>query len=99
MTNVAPSHNWRPGQRPRVKKDPAHTIKAAMGLLRSVSKRADFDVTDFGLMHRLGTPDDIMQLAADRLRDRGVTWQQLADACGITRQTAWLRWRAEEVTA
>lgn len=42
-----------------------------------------------------GEADDALDRAVRDARATGCTWQQIADAAGMTRQSAWRRWAPE----
>lgn len=64
-------------------------VAAVQSDLESLAVRYEKAVNAADLMNR--------QLHADvvEARRRGLTWQQVADALGISRQAAWKRFRSE----
>jgi hypothetical protein len=42
--------------------------------------------------------DDVIEYSVHRMRDQGVTWQQIADELGTTRQACIMRWGHQDRT-
>ena len=77
----------------RARKSVAHTLNGAQAMINSAARRDE---------HTLGNPtaldaqSDVLERtnshAVATLRAQGITWAQIANAVGSTRQAAWQRW-------
>lgn len=85
-----PSANYRPGQRRyRERKSVHHSIRGAASMVRSVSRRDDFDIADLEQMALLVLEVNAALITAARqLHDRGYSWADIARPLGINRSTA-----------
>jgi hypothetical protein len=75
-----------------IKDEAAGTVLGALNTLMAVSKRDDFDLSTLSYMYREDCPNAALQVAVDRLRDRGFTWEEIAKATGMARSSAYQRW-------
>jgi hypothetical protein len=93
LLNVDPAHNWKPGQRMRVRKSAAHTIDGAMSMLRSAVRRDDFDLAELEQIVQLGLPAELLAGGVATCRERGYSWAEIGRAVGTSREAAFQRWR------
>ena len=78
-----------------VKGEAAATVKAALDQLMAVSNRDDFDVSTLTYMYLEDAPNKALQLAVDRLRAKGFSWDEIARATGMARASAYQRWHGK----
>jgi len=86
------THKLPEGPATVINGEAAGTVKAALDMLMRVSLREDFDVSTLTYMYREDAPKAALQVAVDRLRERGFTWDEIAHATGMARSSAYQRW-------
>lgn len=71
-------------------------LSAAKRFIRAAGRRcAEADEIELGRLFELhATVDEALLTAVRGLRERGMSWQYIASATGVTRQAALKRWGA-----
>lgn len=96
IVNMQPSANWRPSQgRIRARKEVSHTIRHGIrSMLRSVARRDDFDLPNLAELVELRLDlEDAIASAVRNLREQDHSWTAIAAELGVSRQSAWERYR------
>lgn len=81
---------------PHVDKDPANIAMISRMIRAAGNRAADYDEDQLARLAALhGDIDNATRAAVRSMRARGVTWERIGAALGVTRQAALMRWGGE----